>query len=196
MTILRKFGNALFGLLTLAMLVGGILLASGQLPLRLYAVQSGSMSPDIPTKSMVVVHTERDYAAGDVIAFTVGDTVTTHRLVEVESDGTHVTKGDAVDQVDPFPITESDVIGKVVGSVPEVGYWLVYLQQPVGMFSVIAGGIALWMIWSVAADLGREPQEGRSDLAAPEPEPEPEPDHPMVLPDDTSALAAPEPAHA
>jgi signal peptidase I len=165
MTIVRKLGNVVFGVLTVVLLAVGILLASGQLPFRIYAVQSGSMSPDIPTRSAVLVHTERDYAPGDVIAFNVGDNVTTHRLLEIEPDGTYVTKGDAVEQVDPFPITEADVIGKVVGTVPELGYWLVYLQQPVGMFSVIAGGIALWLIWSVAADLGRDPEQER-DIAS------------------------------
>lgn len=167
MKVLRKFGNVVFAILTALFLVFGVLLASGNVPYRIYAVQSGSMSPGIPTKSMVVVHTERDYAPGDVIAFNVGDNVTTHRLIEIEADGTYVTKGDAVEQVDPFPITEEDVVGKVIGSVPELGYWLVYLQQPVGMFSVIAGAIGLWLIWSVASDLGREDEEEQE--AEPEP---------------------------
>jgi signal peptidase len=125
-----------------------------------------------------------------VIAFQVGDTTTTHRLLEVGRDGTLVTKGDAVDQVDPFPVTEADVIGRVVGTVPELGYWLVYLQQPVGMFSVLAAGIGLWLVWSVANDLGRDRPDDSDEAADPtgdqqpdeDPAPDlaPEPDHVLV----------------
>jgi signal peptidase I len=61
MKALRLLGNAALALVTVALLVGGLLLAAGQLPLRIYAVQSGSMEPDIPVKAAVLVHTERAY---------------------------------------------------------------------------------------------------------------------------------------
>ena len=159
---LRKATGLLPALAALAILAAALLLASGIIPLHLYAVSSDSMSPGLPVKSVVVVDTEQGHAVGDVITFRLGDSAVTHRLTEIENDGTYVTKGDNVEDVDPFTVTEANVVGPVVASAPELGYWLVFLQQPAGLGAVIFGAFAVWMLFSAANDID-EPADSATD---------------------------------
>jgi signal peptidase len=174
MTWLRRIGGWALAALATAVLAVGILMATGSLPYRLYAVTSGSMEPGLPVKSVVVVDAQRSYSPGDVIAFHAGPTVATHRLVGENADGSLVTQGDARQQPDPFTTSQSDVIGPVVVSAPELGYWLVYLKQPAGLASVLAGAVAIWMVFSVAADLtGPSPEPAPAGKAPRRPDPLP-----------------------
>ncbi len=120
----------------------------GAIPYKVYAVTSGSMSPTIPPKSAVVVR-ENDYAVGQVITFIAGDEIVTHRLISVDTDGLATTKGDGNETNDPWRIPTTQIIGGVVSAPPQLGYWMVYLKQPVGSLSVLMG-ILLWVqVWTL-----------------------------------------------
>jgi signal peptidase len=131
-------------------------IVSGVLPYRVFIVHTGSMSPTIPSTSAVIVR-EHDYRVGQVVSFYEQGTVITHRLLAIHADGTIDTKGDANVSMDPWHVKTSAIIGGVVAAPPHLGYWLVYLKNPLGLVSVLLAAIACWLIWSFA---GQAP-EGR-----------------------------------
>lgn len=139
-----------------ALIVGlGILLLLSSFPntnIGVKIVQSGSMEPAISTGSIVVIHQNRDYEVGDIITFFFNprDTIpTTHRITKVTSaDGEvrYQTKGDANDNQDPRLIEKEAVVGKVMFSIPYVGYILDFAKKPLG-FALIIGLPAAFVIF-------------------------------------------------
>lgn len=138
-----------------------VLVVSGVLPYKLYVVHTGSMSPTIPSRSAVIVR-EHQYRVGEPISFVVNGAVITHRLVAIGTDGMITTKGDANATPDPWHVPTSSIIGGVIASPPEVGYWLTYLKNPLGLASILASIVLLWEVWSLAGAATREPQSGAS----------------------------------
>ena len=136
----------------LALLAFGTI-ASGVLPYRVYVVHTGSMSPAIPSTSAVIVQVH-EYKVGQPISFYEQGTVITHRLVAINPDGTIDTKGDANATDDPWHVPTSAIIGGVVAAPPHLGYWLMYLKNPLGLASMLLAALACWLIWSVAGQSG------------------------------------------
>ncbi|MCK5644158.1 MAG: signal peptidase I, partial [Gammaproteobacteria bacterium] len=67
-----------------------------------------------------------DIKVGDIISFNPPwdeDVIVSHRVVQVLDNG-FVTKGDAVEDSDPFVIPKGNVIGRVSWNIPYVGYAL------------------------------------------------------------------------
>lgn len=136
---------------------------------RVYAVQTGSMTPTIPARSLVVVEVGH-YEMGEPIAFHVGNGVVTHRLVGDNGDGTYVTRGDANNVADLTPVEARDIIGGVVASQPELGFWWLYATRPVGAASIAMSLLLLYLIWGLFTARS-EPDPVLIDLTDP-PDPE------------------------
>ena len=117
---------------------------------RLYAVQTGSMSPAYPTGALVVDEPPAadGGAQGAVITFKVGDGLVTHRIVESSPDGL-VTKGDANETDDPWTVPRQNVVGRVVAVVPDLGYVLVFFKQPSGALAIVTGLWAVTVLWKL-----------------------------------------------
>jgi len=115
---------------------------------RIYAVQTGSMSPNIPSKSLVVVEVGK-YHLGQPISFHRGNEVVTHRLVGLNPDGTYVTKGDGNNAADATTVSAQDVIGGVIASQRELGFWWVYATSPLGAASIGVSLLLLYLIWGL-----------------------------------------------
>lgn len=133
---------ALF-LLASAVPVGGI---------KTFIVQSGSMEPAIKTGAVIVVKSFDTYQVGDVITFgprSKTKSPTTHRIVEVKEDGNYVTRGDANNAEDMRTTSRFEVIGRVLFSVPYVGYAVAAAQKPWG-FGLIIVLPAVIIIWEEA----------------------------------------------
>lgn len=125
---------------------------------KTFVVQSGSMEPAIKTGSVVVVKSADTYAVGDVITFgprTKTKSPTTHRIVEVKADGNYVTRGDANNAEDMRTVSRYEVIGRVLFSVPFVGYAVAAAQKPWG-FVLIIGIPAAIIIWEESHKIWRE----------------------------------------
>ena len=153
--ILRWSGAlAVLGLLVVALLAP---------PLRVYAVQTGSMQPTFGPRALVVVHSGEP-VLGQPITFTHHGGVITHRLVSVDAAGGYVTKGDANVTADPWVVEPSEVIGGVVWSVPAAGYWLVYLKLVPGWGSALLSIVGLCLIWSIARELDGPTEPAVEDL--------------------------------
>ncbi len=140
--------------------LGGFALAlSGMLPYKIYAVQTGSMSPTIPSTSAVIVKPDV-YRVGQPISFYEKGLVITHRLVAINSDGTVDTKGDANATIDPWHVSTKAIIGEVVAAPAHLGYWLIYLKNPAGLLSLMIAAVLCWQIWSFVGS-GQQPSGHR-----------------------------------
>lgn len=111
-----------------------------------YAVVSGSMSPKIPVGALAFVQftDPTQLQNGDVIAFPDPKNqkiIVLHRIVGIEKTGTifnYSTKGDANNTQDPWRISSSTVRGKMLSSIPTLGYPIQFAQSPKG-FIVLVG---------------------------------------------------------
>ena len=126
-----------------------VVVASGALPYKVYVIHTGSMTPTIPPKSAVVVR-EHQYRIGQVVTFTEGGHTVTHRLIAISTSGMTTTKGDADRTVDPWHVPTSQIVGGVVAAPRQVGYWLEYLRNPVGLASILLSLLVCWQIWALA----------------------------------------------
>lgn len=100
--------------------------------IRPLTVMSGSMEPGIKTGSVAVISKKitdfKDIGKGDVITFEIGNSLVTHRVVEITEDGI-ITKGDANNSEDSWIVTEDIFYGKQLFSVPIIGYIAVFIRQ-------------------------------------------------------------------
>ena len=121
-------------------------------------VVSGSMSGDaeghIEIGDLVFVGKvdPEDLETGDVIAFKEGSVVVTHRIVEIQNvDGElrFVTKGDANNANDRWPVTEDRLLGVYKARIPQMGNVALFLQTPLGMVVFIALPLVAFIIYDV-----------------------------------------------
>lgn len=119
---------------------------------QIYTVLSGSMEPNYHVGSLVYTKKveQKELKKDDVITFYLsGNTIATHRIEEiVKEDGEiyYRTKGDANETSDAKLTSFDKVIGKVVFTVPLLGYLSVFVQQPVGRVVSIGLGIVLIVV--------------------------------------------------
>ena len=98
---------------------------------EIYNVVSGSMEPEIP----VTVE------EGDIIAFTSGVSVISHRVVSNQTvEGKFTTKGDANAENDMNPVGYADLIGRVEFHLPVLGAFLAILTSTIGKVYVLTLG--------------------------------------------------------
>ena len=118
-------------------------------------VQSGSMEPAIKTGGIVVIAPTKNYRVGDVVTYgrdTRGKIPVTHRIIEDAGRGYYVTKGDANQNTDPKTVAERNIIGKVVLSIPYLGYAIQFARTPLG-FILLIGFPALVIILDEFANI-------------------------------------------
>jgi len=110
---------------------------------KVLTVLSGSMEPAIHTGSIVAVKPAGDYKIGDIITFgpySKTQAPVTHRIAEIKVVGgqpVYITKGDANNAADTREIAKKDIVGKVLFSLPYVGYAVGAAKKPVGFMLII-----------------------------------------------------------
>lgn len=153
-------------ILTDAVTVIGVCLAilfllfyvSGKKP---YIVLSGSMESAIHTGSICVVNEKVPYVhigKDDVIAFREGKMQVMHRVLKVHAEGLE-TKGDANNVSDGITTTPENYMGKVMFSIPYVGYILRFLYTKTGM--IISVTIIIAAI--ICSELLKENKKGKEE---------------------------------
>lgn len=153
-TIINTLYTTFFVLLTV---IAGLFLATllpipGNIEVKI--VESGSMEPAIHTGSIVVIKAQSAYQVGDVVTFgadTKEHVPTTHRIVALQPDPatgqlSMTTKGDANEENDPETSLVSSVIGKVIITVPYVGFMIDLARKPVGFVLLIGIPAAIIII--------------------------------------------------
>lgn len=108
--------------------------------LSTFLITGGSMEPAIPVGSMVFVQPVAPDAlrAQDVVTYTLDGRTRTHRIVEVNPDGSFTTRGDANQVNDPEHVTFAGRAGLVRAHVPWLGYFMNSWRQ-----NALYAGIAL-----------------------------------------------------
>lgn len=130
----------------------GYLYATGIPRLIPFVILSGSMSPSIPVGSVVLVQPQQAYKVGDVVTFRgKGDakTFVTHRIIRVDQnqDGVvYVTQGDANRVLDGGSVSRDAIQGKVVLTLPYIGYLMNYIKTPQGfiLFVIVPATILIY----------------------------------------------------
>ncbi|MEM4485133.1 MAG: signal peptidase I [Sulfolobales archaeon] len=111
-------------------------LYAGIIPL---VIISGSMEPALGIGDIALILRIRNPSEvniGDVIAFWYEKQVLIHRVINITGDG-FVTKGDAVSSPDPFEVKTNHLIGRVVGSIPKIGWVAIILRStPEGLSNI------------------------------------------------------------
>ena len=140
--------NVLYYLFVVAIVAIALLLLTTLVPIpgnfQVKVVKSGSMEPYIRTGGVVLIKPEPDYSVGDVLTFgkdTKTQIPTTHRIIATDGTGllrTFTTKGDANEEADPVSTRLSDISGKVILTLPYLGYILDFAKKPLG-FALLVG---------------------------------------------------------
>ena len=156
--IKRIWNGATTVLVALVVVFAALLWGVRLVGLEALVVQSGSMEPEFHTGAIVYIR-DVDPATlkeKDVITFRLsGSLRATHRIIEVtEADGQVAfrTKGDANDHPDNGLVTPDVIEGKVVFSVPCLGYAAAYIQSRQGTYVAISVA-AVIMLLMVLPDL-------------------------------------------
>jgi signal peptidase len=117
--------------------------------IKLYTVQSGSMTPAISAGSLVLSKPTDDYRIGDVITFKAEKDrliknpkyTTTHRVHDIKETALgqveYVTKGDANNTPDSQVVVKDLVLGKTVFSIPLLGYPISFAKTREGLVILI-----------------------------------------------------------
>lgn len=124
---------------------------------RLYIVDSGSMMPTINVNSLIIVKEKlaEEIEVGDIITYYGRERVNriTHRVVDkVDNGEAFITRGDANNTDDPNPLGRERLIGKVIYSLPYIGYVFRFLSSTPGIVFIIS----LSMLWVIAPSLFKE----------------------------------------
>lgn len=155
-TTIKKIGNVVTTVLVVAVVLLAIALAGVRLfGLQVYTVLSGSMEPAYPVGALLYDKKvdPAQLRPGDVITFMLDEeTIVTHRIVEVvpdEEDPSVIrfrTKGDANAAEDGSLVHYKNVLGTPVFTIPKLGYFANFVQQPPGLYVAIAFGAVLVLL--------------------------------------------------
>jgi signal peptidase I len=150
MSAVHYFFRIIHLLVTIVVVGAAGLLILSALPsadVKILAVLSGSMAPSITVGSAVAVRPAVSYSVEDVIAFnkgkaplSTGNNIVTHRIVASDiQDGekVYLTKGDANEEADSGWVREEQIVGRVMATVPYLGYVSNWIRTPAGFVALI-----------------------------------------------------------
>ncbi len=130
-------------LVLVLVLSSSVLLAAQSLPgLMLFHVVSGSMEPNVPMGSLVVLRRGEPPSVGDVAAYVLEVQgrryVILHRVTGFSSDGRYVFSADAGDPYGVELVEPERVLGTMLFAIPYLGYLVPYAPLLIGIFLVIS----------------------------------------------------------
>ncbi len=107
--------------------------------IKIYRVASPSMEPTILKESILIVKEDTNYKTGDIATYkTLQNThPITHRIVsifKIQDKHYFNFKGDANENMDPYPVLETEIIGKYIFSIPYLGKATYLFKNPENLF--------------------------------------------------------------
>lgn len=122
----------------------------------LYLVRSESMTPNIMMGDLIITGPPANESVkpGTVVTYEYRKELITHRVQSINGN-TLVTKGDAVEDPDPWKVSISDVRGIYLFKIPFVGYLLNFIHSKIGWFLMIIIPGALLVLW-ITKDILKE----------------------------------------
>ncbi len=132
--------------------------------------ETGSMEPNMPIGSYVVLVRSRTYKVGDVVAFqkTGDDIHTVHRIVEIDGD-TVITCGDANNGSNDEAITMDRIKGKMLFNIPKLGFTLQkignVISHPVSIIIILLL-VAVTLFFSFKTDSNDKKEQSIDEIKA------------------------------
>jgi len=116
-------------------------------------VRSESMRPAVNMGDLIITGPVNgpingEVKPGTIVTYQYSKELITHRVQSIDGT-TLVTKGDAVEDPDSWPVTLSDVEGIYLFKIPYVGYVTSFVQTKFGWFLAIIIPAALLVAWLV-----------------------------------------------
>ncbi len=117
---------------------------------RFFAVQSGSMEPNIPTYGMCLIDTHVSYddlEIGDVVVYArpTDGTKIIHRIISIGDAGA-VTRGDANMLDDGISVTAENLVGRYVGHVPYLAHLYNLVHSRYGNILILGAACILFVL--------------------------------------------------
>ena len=146
-------------LAVLVLILAGLALIYFLPDYNLYLVRSESMKPAINMGDLIITGPldgpiNGEVTPGTIVTYEYKKENITHRVQSIDGK-TLVTKGDATEGPDPWPVALSDVRGIYLFKVPYVGYLTSFIQTKLGWFLAIIIPGALLVFW-LAKDIVKE----------------------------------------
>jgi signal peptidase I len=148
--------------------ITGLLFISGNYGIpsvpKAYVVLSGSMEPKVKTGSIIIVLPQPIYLKNDIVTFFIeGDKKypVTHRITQKLENGTYYgdttyyTKGDANKSEDTSVLVSQDIVGKVIITIPYLGYLVDFTKKPQGFIFLVVVPATI-IIYEETKNIGRE----------------------------------------
>jgi len=150
---MKLAGKVIIGILIVVLAgLGFIHFAPG---FDLYLVRSQSMEPTINMGDLIITGpTDGNVEAGQIVTFNLNGDLVTHRIYSVDETAIH-TKGDNVEDIDPWTIRSADVVGSYIFKIPYVGWVTRFVQTKIGWFITIIIPAMILVIW-LAKDIVKE----------------------------------------
>jgi signal peptidase len=142
-------------------IIGGITYFAPHFGWRVDTILSGSMEPTLKVGGIVVTRPVpyNDIKEGDIITYVAptDNKLTSHRVNSISGGwlSGFETKGDANEHPDPYMVPIEAVAGKVVFTLPYIGYVTNFIKTPVGFLvllglpGIIVISMEIWNIWCV-----------------------------------------------
>src|SRR3990172_391000 len=103
----------------------------------IYVVKNGSMTPAIRTGDIIITGpASGEIRPGSIITYQRDKELVTHRVQSIDGDEI-VTRGDALEEADPWQVTVSDVRGIYLFKIPYIGYLPYLARTKLGWFLLI-----------------------------------------------------------
>ena len=103
---------------------------------------TNSMEPEFSGGDLLIVTESESYEVGDVVVFQTKQVAISHRIVAINGDDV-ITKGDS-NNLEDDPIRMEHIKGKVLFSIPLLGYVVNVIKSPIGTIAILA--LAIWML--------------------------------------------------
>lgn len=124
-------------------------------------VISNSMEPTAPAGSMIFIKKTESIQKNDIVTFRMGldsKSLTTHRVVEikeVKGNTMYQTKGDAVKEPDIELVPAERVTGKMIFSIPLIGYPVAFAKTQMGVVMLVVIPAAI-IVYEELKSINRE----------------------------------------
>ena len=122
---MKKAAERVFTVI-LGLILAGLLFVYFSPDYDMHIVRSESMKPAINMGDVIFTGPvggpiKGNLESGAVVTYRSGQALVTHRVVSVDGNGI-VTKGDAVEDADPLPVSMAQVKGVYLFKIPRLGY--------------------------------------------------------------------------
>ncbi|MCD6453560.1 MAG: signal peptidase I [Dehalococcoidales bacterium] len=154
-------------LIVLLVIIGGFAFLKLSPNYNIYLVRSESMTPNLNMGDMVITGPVNGLIGGEVkpgavVTYQREKGLVTHRVLSINGD-TLVTKGDAVEDPDPWSVSMSDIRGVYLFRLPSIGYVSNFIKTKTGwLLLIVAPSAVLFglLIRSILKEVRKKAQDG------------------------------------